>query len=221
MRYGKNLPRILFVVVWAVQATLLANAKEGDELLGKPAPAWEVREWVNSDRLQLEDLRGKAVLIRFWTNTCPYCAASMPALEQIHEEFNDKGLRTIGFYHPKPYGTKRSRDSVEEALKEMGVTFPVALDSEWKNLQRYWLSSGKPRNFTSVSFLLDQYGTIRFIHPGPEYYPASNGPNLKANHDYDELTAAIKKVLKLTETIDKADAGALKEPKSLRQKRKK
>ena len=58
-------------------------AKEGDELIGKPAPEWGTLEWMNSQPLTLNELADKVVLIRWWTETCPFCAASAPALNEF------------------------------------------------------------------------------------------------------------------------------------------
>ena len=168
-------------------------AKEGDELIGKPAPEWGTLQWMNSQPLKLSELADKVVLIRWWTETCPFCAASAPALNEFHEAFKDKGLVVIGMYHPKPPGPRRQK-ALEKAVKRFGFEFPIALDMDWKTLRRYWLAKGRHR-WTSVSFLIDKRGKIRYIHPGGEYYKGKDDARTDAQRDYDELKAMTEKLL--------------------------
>jgi len=168
-------------------------AKEGDELIGKPAPEWGTLEWMNSQPLKLSALAGQVVLIRWWTETCPFCSRSAPALNEFHETFKDKGLVVIGMYHPKPPGPRRQK-ALEKAVQRLGFEFPIALDMDWSTLRRYWLAKGRHR-WTSVSFLIDKRGKIRYIHPGGEYYKREDETRTEAERDYDELKALIEKLL--------------------------
>jgi peroxiredoxin len=149
------------------------QAKEGRELLGKPAPAWpEGMTWINSGPRTLEELRGKVILLRFWLTDCAYCTATAPALNELHATYGSRGLVVLGFHHPK---SKRTRDVevVRAAVRDLGFRFPVALDDDWEALNRYWFPNGEQRAFTSVSFLIDRGGVIRWIHDGGEYPPGS------------------------------------------------
>src|SRR4051794_31510540 len=79
-----------------------ALAENVNSLIGTRPPDWNVTNWLNSTPLQLKDLRGKVVLVRWWTApTCPYCQATAPALNEFHEKFSKQGLQVIGFYHHK------------------------------------------------------------------------------------------------------------------------
>ena len=77
------------------------QAAEGAALVGARAPGWETAEWLNGESLRLEDLRGKVVLVRWWTDTCPYCTRSAPALVEFHERYAERGLTVVGIYHPR------------------------------------------------------------------------------------------------------------------------
>ena len=182
---------IILLMLLIINQGLLA--KEGDELIGKPAPEWGTLKWMNSQPLKLDKLANKVVLIRWWTETCPFCAASGPALNEFHNTFKDKGLVVVGMYHPKPPGPRRQK-ALEKAVKRFGFEFPIALDMDWKILRRYWLAKGKHR-WTSVSFLIDKRGKIRYIHPGGEYYKGKNETQTEAQRDYDELKAMIEKLI--------------------------
>ncbi len=157
-----------------------------DKLIGQSAPEWQVTNWMNSPALHLKDLRGKVVLVRWWTApNCPYCRATAPALNEFYERYHAQGLEVIGFYHhksPEPLEV----ETVRKYATKFGFKFPVAVDSDWKTLHQWWLDGGQ-RDFTSVSFLIDRQGVIRHIHPGGEY--------VKGDRDYDAMQAAIKKLL--------------------------
>jgi thiol-disulfide isomerase/thioredoxin len=80
-------------------------------------------------------LRGRVVLIRWWTDTCPFCAATAPALQKLQTKYGCLGLQVIGVFHPKPAGDW-SVERVREAAKRLNMNFPVALDADWKALHR-------------------------------------------------------------------------------------
>jgi peroxiredoxin len=143
------------------------RAAEGAELLGRAAPPWRVEHWINSRPLELAALRGRVVLVRFWTAPdCPFCSASAPALNDFHARYAEHGLTVIGFYHHKGGGPLDARD-VERYARLFGFRFPVAIDPDWQTLRAYWLDA--PRRFTSASFLIDRRGVIRHVHAGGKY----------------------------------------------------
>ena len=182
---------ILLLMLLNINQGLMA--KEGDELIGKLAPEWGTLKWMNSQPLKLSELEDKVVLIRWWTETCPFCSSSAPALNEFHDIFKEKGLVVIGMYHPKPPGPRRQK-ALEKAVKRLGFEFPIALDMDWSRLKRYWLSNSRHR-WTSVSFLIDKRGKIRYIHPGGEYYKGEDETRTDAERDYDELKAMIEKLI--------------------------
>ncbi len=170
---------------WGIAALCAAASNEGAELIGTKAQSWDVSEWLNSRPLSLEQLRGRVVLVRWWTGPeCPYCAASAPNLNAWYQKHHKQGLVVIGFYHHKS-PTPLSRQHVAQLIKRYRFTFPVAVDPEWRTLKRWWLDpsthaqgrvpseveglDGHDQRWTSVSFLIDQQGIIRYIHPGGSY----------------------------------------------------
>src|SRR5258706_10509764 len=80
----------------------LSDPDSGAELIGSPAPDWTFTRWVRGGPYRLADLRGRVVLIRFWNENCRFCAATLPALEQLQKQHADDGLLVIGVFHPKP-----------------------------------------------------------------------------------------------------------------------
>lgn len=144
----------------------------GSDRIGVAAPPFQFDAWLNSEPLSLQDLRGSVVLVRWWTDTCPFCASSAPALRRLHEQYSASGLKVIGVFHPKagrddPLDVAR----VQRAVESRQFVFPIAIDWDWRNktLKDWWLT-GPVRPATSVTFLLDRTGVIRFVHPGMEYH---------------------------------------------------
>lgn len=170
----------------------------GDDLIGVAAPPFQFDAWLNTEPLSLEDLEGRVVLVRWWTDTCPFCASSSPALRALHEEYADSGLTLIGVFHPKagrddPLDVAR----VERAVEAREFRFPVAVDWDWRNktLKEWWLT-GPDRPATSVTFILDKTGVIRFVHPGMEYHDDDGSEqHAMCTYDMGRIRAAIEGLL--------------------------
>jgi len=167
-------------------ATDVPDPRGGADRLGRRPGPWPQLAWIGSEPLDWETLRGRVVLVRFWTDTCPYCAASAPTLRSLHAEHADRGLTIIGVFHPKPRGRPLRAGEVREAIERFGWDFPVAVDRDWRTLDAWWLT-GPRRRATSSSILLDREGVIRWAHPGPEYAPGSR--------DANELERAVEALL--------------------------
>lgn len=174
----------------------------GADRIGVAAPSFEFDGWLNSEPLSLEDLRGQVVLVRWWTETCPFCASSAPALRAIDQIYGPRGLTVVGVYHPKA-----KRDSaldmgrVERAVEARELDFPIAVDWDWRNgtLADWWLT-GPDRPATSVTFLLDKNGVIQYVHPGMEYHEADGSEQHAEAHaqcanDMVGIRAAIERLL--------------------------
>jgi len=161
----------LALVVGSIADGSSNQSHEGAELIGTKAQQWDVIEWLNSKPLSLEELQGRTVLVRWWTGPeCQYCALSAPHLNTWYERYHTNGLIVLGFYHhksPEPL----TQEHVERLVERYGFRFPVAVDPGWRTLRRWWLE-GHERSWTSVSFLIDQEGIIRSVHPGGSYATA-------------------------------------------------
>jgi len=170
----------------------------GNDRLGVLAPPFQFDGWLNSAPLSVEDLRGQVVLVRWWTDTCPFCASSAPALRALHEQYSARGLKVIGVFHPKdgrddPLDVAR----VQRAVEARQFLFPVAIDWDWRTrtLKDWWLT-GPERPATSVTFLLDRTGVIRFVHPGMEYHDADGDEeHAMCVNDMASIRAAVERLL--------------------------
>jgi len=135
-------------------------------------------------------------LYRWWTDTCPYCEASLPALNSLREKYADRGLKLVGVYHPKPPSKKVAEEEVLAWAKERKFHGEVVIDGEWSQLKKWWLETGE-RNATSVSILVDSEGRVRFLHPGPVLFPSDEKQFAQENKDFELLDKAIDSLLPL------------------------
>jgi len=133
---------------------LLALVLTATTVIGQPAPEWPGLRWVQGGPLSLSGLRGKVVLVRFFTDpACPYCSATAPALNELHEELGPDGLVVVGFYTPKPSPRPTTVERVRRVAQRYGFRFPVAVDDEWRALRRLWLDR-ENSGWTSASLLM-------------------------------------------------------------------
>ena len=147
-------------------------ASNAEELIGAPAPEWNNQQWINSPPLRISDLKGKVILVRFFMDSsCPLCRASSPYLSELYSAFKNKGLIVVGMFTPKPSPMHVPIEDVQKYVKEYGFQFPVALDNDWATLNKFWLNRVPDADFTSVSFLIDKKGIVRYIHHGGQYDP--------------------------------------------------
>jgi peroxiredoxin len=191
----KTTPRLLAALALLL-SVLLAPARAetpGEELLGRPAPGWDGLRWLGTP-LGSEALRGKVVLLRWWSDECPMCRGTLPGLQRLYDEHQQEGLVLVGVYHPKPARPVTDAE-VTRYRDGLGVRFPVAIDADWTVLKRWWLT-GRPRAFTSVSFLVDRKGTIRWLHRGGEFHPSRDPEHKDCDAAFSELQRTLAQALK-------------------------
>ena len=126
----------------------------------KPAPEFEkITSWLNSPPLKMEQLKGKVVLIDFWTYSCINCIRTLPFIKEFWNRYKDKGLVIIGVHTPE-FDFEKYLKNIQQALEKHGIEYPIAIDSDygtwkaWKNA--YW-----PRHF-----IVDAKGIVRYDHVG-------------------------------------------------------
>lgn len=174
-----------------IPALLLAS------MLGQAVPDWPDKpaaQWVQGGPLTLTELRGKVVLIRFFTDPdCPYCRATAPTLNAFHRAFAARGLVVIGIYTPKPKPRAVTVGEVRAIVADYGFEFPVVIDADWGALRRLWLDRASDSSFTSASLLIDRGGVLRHVQEGGAYAKGAADP--KARRDYDQMIEAITGLL--------------------------
>ena len=168
----------------------LPDSRGGRDMIGKK---FDISELQFSDAESPLELKGKVSLIRWWTDTCPFCSASLPAIENLREIFAGDDFQTLAVYHPKPPRPVKAEDILSTA-KTFGYTGNVAMDLNWEVLDKNYLSLAD-RPATSVSFILDKQGIVRFVHPGPEFQMSDDAGKIQENKDYQDIKSAIEFLL--------------------------
>ena len=134
--------------------------------LGRAPDFTGITSWFNSKPLTLPKLRGKVVLVDFWTYSCINCLRTLPHLKAWWRAYHRAGLEIVGVHTPE-FGFEAVPHNVAEATKQLGVTWPVALDPKyatWKAYQnQYW----------PAEYLIDKNGDIRSEHFGEGEYAKS------------------------------------------------
>jgi len=176
----------------APQETPVPVPAAGADVVGKKLPLDDLT-WVAPEEGP-PSLEGKVTLVRWWTDTCPFCAASLPAIEKLEEQFGGRGLQTVGVYHPKPPRPMKDQ-TVRTAAKDFGYSGYLARDNDWSVLEDVYLDTGD-RPATSAAFLLDEEGVIRYVHPGPSLHPAEGAGDAPVQRAYDRLVDAVEALLR-------------------------
>ncbi len=142
--------------------TTLADAPPD---LGLPPEVKDLDGWLNTDATDYSDFDGQIRVIQFWTFGCYNCKNTLPHLQALYDEYQPQGVEIIGFHAPE-FEFEADPANVESALPELGVTWPVALDTGKTNF-RSWQTGGR---FWPRTFVLDKDGHIRFDHVGEGAY---------------------------------------------------
>ena len=119
--------------------------------------------WINSEPLIMEDLRGKVVLVDFWTYTCINCIRTMPFLKQWHSRYQDDGLVILGIHAPE-FEFEKDLGNVTKAVNDYGIGWPVALDNDFRTWRNY------SNRFWPAKYLIDKAGVVRYRHFGEGKY---------------------------------------------------
>jgi cytochrome c biogenesis protein CcdA/thiol-disulfide isomerase/thioredoxin len=140
-----------------------ANAGSSSRDYG-PAPAFTgISDWINSKPLTTTGLRGKVVLVDFWTYSCINCLRTLPHLEAWDAAYRKAGLVIVGVHTPE-FGFEHVVSNVRAATKDLGVRYPVAVDNDYKTWDAY-------RNGAwPTEYLIDRRGRIREIKEGEGDY---------------------------------------------------
>ena len=133
-----------------------------------------INHWLNSDPLTMQQLRGKVVLVDFWTYTCINCIHVLPYVKTWNDKYKDQGLVVVGVHTPE-YSFERDTDNVQKAIKRLGITYPVAQDNHYATWSAY------DNQYWPAFYLVDKKGHVVYTHFG--------------EGDYDQTEAKIKALL--------------------------
>lgn len=123
-------------------------------------------QWLNSPPLTAESLRGKVVLIDFWTYSCINCLRTLPYLTAWADKYRDQGLVVIGVHSPE-FAFEQDVGNVTKAMKKLGINYPVAIDNDFKIWRAF------DNEYWPAHYFVDAQGRIRYHHFGEGNYAES------------------------------------------------
>jgi thiol-disulfide isomerase/thioredoxin len=160
-------PAVADDVAGVPQETMLAETSTTNPATGDQANRAkdfvDVTQWLNSPPLTLEELKGKVVLIDFWTYTCINCLRTLPYLRDWNEKYASRGLVIVGVHSPE-FQFEHDVDNVREAMIREQVTWPVAMDNDFATWRAY------SNRYWPHKFLIDKDGKVRYHHIGEGAY---------------------------------------------------
>ena len=122
-----------------------------------------IDSWINSTPLKISDLKGKVVVIDFWTYSCINCIRTLPYVTNWYDKYKDNGLVVIGMHSPE-FSFEKQHDNVQKAVTDYKINYPVALDNDlttWRNFNnQYW----------PATYFIDRDGKVRHTHFGEGQY---------------------------------------------------
>lgn len=156
---GKGLLLVCFIaMLLSTQFPSVLQAQTGI-----PAPDIDNKIWLNSTPQHLKDLRGKVVLVEFWTFGCYNCRNIEPYVKEWHAKYADQGLVVIAIHSPE-FNYERAVDNVQEYIDENQIPYAVPIDNDfetWKKYRnRYW----------PTLYLIDKQGIIQYVRIGEGGY---------------------------------------------------
>ncbi|MHC8322165.1 cytochrome c biogenesis protein DipZ [Pseudomonas sp. GB2N2] len=123
-------------------------------------------QWLNSPPLDAKALKGKVVLVDFWTYSCINCLRTLPYVKAWAEKYRDQGLVVIGVHAPE-FAFERDVGNVTKAMKDLGINYPVAIDNDFK----IWRAFNN--EYWPAHYFADAQGRIRYHHFGEGDYAES------------------------------------------------
>ncbi len=187
-RYRLALATVAVLIVAAVLFTVARNpppaataSSTGGQVLPVTqrhgAPAFTgIDGWLNTAPLTLADLRGKVVLIDFWTFSCVNCVRTIPHLQALYNDYKGDGFVIVGVHSPE-FDFEKVQANIAAAVTRLGVTWPVAIDSQMATWNAY------QNQFWPAEYLLDQQGRVAYTSFG--------------EGDYAQTDAAVAELLKV------------------------
>jgi thiol-disulfide isomerase/thioredoxin len=127
------------------------------------APELATGEWINSQPLKLNELRGRVVLIEFWTFGCINCRNTLPFVKSWDKRYRDKGLTVIGVHSPE-FDEERNVEHLRREVSSLEIRYPVVADNDYQTWNAYKVEAWP------TLFLIDKQGRIRWTRVGEGDY---------------------------------------------------
>ena len=145
---------IVMTAVLTLGLVLTGCTQPQEARVGDPAPDFQLPN-LNGEKISLSDFKGKPILLNFWATTCSFCQVEMPHVQEIYEEWSDKGLVLLAV------SVDTSQPPVDEYMRSNSFSFPVLLDSKRDIAHKYNVKT------TPTTFFIDKNGVIQIKIAGP------------------------------------------------------
>lgn len=155
--------RSLALILMALLMGVLVVAPVANAGVGMLAPDITNETWLNSARLRLADLKGKVVMVEFWTFGCHNCRNVEPYVKQWHQKYAEQGFVVIGVHSPE-FSHEQEIENVKRYIGEHDIRFAVPIDNDFSTWNRYG------NRYWPAMYLIDRQGVIRHIRIGEGGY---------------------------------------------------
>lgn len=154
----------------AASTTVAPMLEEAPENFGSRKDLVNLDGWLNTEITDLSDLDGKVILVEMWTFGCRNCKARIPHNQELYSRHSRADFEIVGVHAPE-FSFEAEISNIEQAIADLGVTWPVALDTNKENF-RAWQDGG--RRFWPRTYVIDQHGDVRYDHIGEGKYDELN-----------------------------------------------
>ena len=159
----RTISRYLFVISFAITLLVLITAFSPVSEINRKVPDIISDHWINTSPLNWNKLKGKVVLVEFWTFECYNCKNVEPYVKNWYKKLKPQGLEIIAIHSPE-FSHERNIDNVERYVKENNITYPVAIDNDFSNWKRF------SNRYWPAMYLVDKKGIIRYRYIGEGNY---------------------------------------------------
>ena len=147
----------------SVPARATADAPKVADAAPRAPELAGITHWLNSKPLTLASLRGKVVLVDFWTYGCINCVHTLPHVVSLYEKYKDRGFVVIGVHSPE-FAYEKSTENVAAAVLRHGIRYPVAQDNAFATWKAY------DNHYWPAQYIVDRHGRIVYRHAGEGAY---------------------------------------------------
>src|SRR5438477_3894708 len=178
-RYRIALAAAVIVIAGTVVATLVRQAGPASPAPSGASALFPVDQryavpdftgvdgWINSPPLHISELRGHVVLVDFWTFSCVNCVRTVPHLRELYDAYRARGFVLVGVHSPE-FDFEKVSGNVRAAVQRLGITWPVALDSQMATWSAY------SNNYWPAEYLIDQSGKLAYVRFGEGDYDVTD-----------------------------------------------
>ena len=152
----------------------LVSSDDLSESKSPVAPEFAAGTWINSEPMTLKSMRGRVVLVEFWTFGCYNCRNTLPSVKEWDARYREKGLTIVGIHSPE-FDDEKKLENLRREVASLGIHYPVVTDNDYATWRAYGVEAWP------TIFVLDKSGRIRWTHVG--------------EGAYDQTEQAIQKLL--------------------------